>query len=367
MEFTVEKSVLVNGIQTVQNAVTQKSSLPILANVLLEVSTGNLKLTATDLDLGISSVVPIIEGEAGDLTIPAKKFFDIVKSLPDATDIKISIKKNNSLTIKAGRAVFKIIGLPKEDFPTLPVFEDKDSMTISQEVLKEMINLTDFAISRDDARHVLTGTLITIKGNEFSVIATDGRRMAVVNKKLPKDTLIERKVIIPIKTIQEVKRLLGDSGEVTIQFSDNQVLFSFESSFIISRIIEGDFPDYKKVIPERSEKGLTVSREEFLDAAKRVSILTDQESQAVKLTIQKTKMTLSKNTPYLGEAKEEISIDFNSEEQLDIGFNPRYLIDVLKSIEDEEIYFEVNEQNKPGVIRRGDEYQYVVLPMQLAA
>jgi len=367
MDLTISKEVLGNGIQIVQNAITQKSSLPVLSNVLLEADLGKLQLTATDLDIGICATLPVTVKDKGAITVPARKFFDIVKSLPDGSEIQLSIKKNNSMTIKSGKAQFRIIGLPKEEFPQLPKFKDKDSITIEQSLLKEMLNLTDFAVSKDDTRYVLNGILLELKGDDMSIVATDGRRMAAVHKKLPTKTLVDREEIIPTKTVQEVKRLLEDEGEVKIQFSDNQVLFSFSGCFIISRLIEGEFPNYKKVIPEKSPKEIKVSREDFLSAARRASIFTDQDSLAIKLDIQKTKMTISKNTPYLGEAKEQLDINYSGNDAVQIGFNPRYLIDVLKNFPGTEITFEVNDATKPGVIRRGEEYTYVVLPMQLAA
>ena len=360
MEISIQKIDLVDGIQTVQNAVSQKSSLPILSNVLLEADKGTLKLTATDLDIGICATIPADVMQSGAITIPARKFFDIIKALPEESEITLSMKKNNFVIIKSGKAQFKIIGLPKEEFPQLPEFKDQESF-------KEMLNLTDFAISRDDTRYVLNGTLLIVRGDDIKVVATDGRRLAVMEKKLPKKTLVERDVIIPTKTIQETKRMLGEEGEVKIKFSDNQVLFAFPSSFILSRLIEGEYPSYKKVIPNKSKREITVSREDFLSAARRASIFTDQDSMAIKLNIKKRKMTISKNTPYLGEAKEELEIDYTGGDELEIGFNPKYLIDVLKSLGDENIVFEVNDSTKPGVIRRGQEYTYVVLPMQLTA
>ncbi len=367
MELTIEKEALVNGIQTVQNAVSLKSSLPILSNVLLETEKNALKLTATDLDIGICSTIPASIEQEGAITLPAKKFFDIIRALPEGSDVTLSMKKNNFVIIKSGKATFKIIGLPKEEFPQLPAFKDKDSITIEQASFKEMLNLTEFAISRDDTRYVLNGILLSVKGDDIKLVATDGRRLAAVSKKLPKKTLVERAAIIPVKAVQETRRMLGDDGDVRIKFSDNQVLFAFPESFLLSRLIEGEYPNYSKVIPTRSTKELKVGREEFLSAAKRASIFTDQDSMAVKLNIKKKKMTISKNTPYLGEAREEIDVDYSGGDDLEIGFNPRYLIDVLKSLGDESITLEVNDANKPGVIRKGEEYTYVVLPMQLTA
>jgi DNA polymerase-3 subunit beta len=367
MDLKTTKDVLMNGIQIVQNAISPKSSLPILNNVLLEAANNTLKLTATDLDIGICATIPVSLNQAGAITIPARKFFDIIKTLPDGSEITLSMKKTNFVTIKSGKALFKIIGLPQEEFPQLPAFKDKDSITVEQSILKEMLNLTDFAISRDDTRFVLNGILLSVKGDQLLAVATDGRRLALDRKRLPKKTLVDREVIIPTKTIQEVKRMLLDEGEIQIKFSDNQVLFSFANCFILSRLIEGEYPNYKSVIPGKSPKEIKVSREEFLSATRRASIFTDQDSMAIKLSIGKKKMTISKNTPYLGEAKEEIDVEYKGGGDMEIGFNPRYLIDVLKSLSDEEIIFEVNDPNKPGVVRHGEEYTYVVLPMQLAA
>lgn len=365
MELSITKDALVEGIQIVQNAVAQKSSLPILSNVLLETSNNALRLTATDLDIGICSTITASVEQPGAITVPARKFFDIIKALPDGSEVQLSMKKNNFVSIKSGKAQFRIIGLPKEEFPQLPLFKDQDSITIGQNVLKDMLNLTDFAISRDDTRYILNGILLTIKGDQITLVATDGRRLAVVKKTLLKKTLVDKEAVIPTKTVQEVKRMLADSGEVTIKFSENQVLFDFLNSFVLSRLIEGEYPNYEKVIPEKSSKEIKVLREEFLSAARRASIFTDQDSMAVKLNIKKKKMTISKNTPYLGEAREEIDIEYSGSSDLEIGFNPRYLIDVLKCLSDKEIVFEVNDASKPGVVRRGEEYKYVVLPMQL--
>lgn len=366
MELTLMRELLVEGIQVVQNAVSQKSSLPILSNVLLETENGELKLTATDLDIGISSAIPATVIQEGAITVPAKKFFDIIRALPEGSEVELSIKKSNSLNIKSGKANFKIVGLPKEEFPQLPIFKDKDSITLNQKTLKEMMNLTDFAISKDDTRYVLNGILLSVKGDNLEMVSTDGRRLAAASKKLAKKTLVDRAVIVPTKTAQEVKRMLLDEGEVKIHFSDNQVLFTFPKSFVLSRLIEGEYPNYKKVIPDKSPKELKVLREDFLSATKRASIFTDQDSMAIKLNIKKKKMTISKNTAF-GEAKEEIDIDYTGDDDIEIGFNPKYLIDVLKSLEDQEIIFEVNDSSKPGVIRRGGDYTYVVLPMQLTA
>ncbi|MFH1837404.1 MAG: DNA polymerase III subunit beta [Candidatus Omnitrophota bacterium] len=366
MEIKTVKESLLEGIQIVQNAVSQKTSLPILSNVLLDAENDFLTLTATDLDIGISSKISVSMEEPGAITVPARKFFDIIKALPDGNEVILSTRKNNFMNIRSGKSQFKIIGLPKEEFPQLPAFKNKDAVTIEQKTLKEMFNLTDFAISRDDSRFILTGIYFSIKGDKLKLVATDGRRLAISEKTLPKKTLVDKTIVIPIKAVQEVKRMLMDEGDVEIKFNENQVSFSIDKSFVLSRLIEGEYPNYKKVIPERTGEEVKIGRGEFLDAARRASIFTDQDSMAIKLSIKKKKMIISKNTPYLGETKEEIDIDYTGNNEIEIGFNPRYLMDVLKNLSDEEISFEINGANKPGVLRKGDEYTYVVLPMQIA-
>lgn len=367
MNVIITKEELMFGIQLVQNAVSQKSSLPILNNVLIEAVKDNLLLTATDLDIGICATISANVEQEGAITVPARKFFDIIKNLPEQGDIIISLKKNNYVTIKTEKALFKIIGLPKEEFPQLPVFNENDAISIDNKTLSNMFNLTDFAVSKDDTRYVLNGLLVTIKADKISIVATDGRRLAAISKSLPQKTLVDKEIIIPTKTVQEVKRMLSNEGEVSIKFSANQVMFSFPRSFVISRIIEGEYPNYKSVIPEKSMKEMKVLREDFLSAARRASIFTDQDSMAVKLSIKKDKMIISKNTPYLGEAREDINITYTGDEEMEIGFNPRYLIDVLKCLPGEEVTFEVNSPTKPGVVRLAEEYTYVILPMQLTS
>ncbi|MFH1846109.1 MAG: DNA polymerase III subunit beta [Candidatus Omnitrophota bacterium] len=365
MNLNVSKESLIEGIQIVQNAVSLKSSLPILSNVLIDVTGGTMKMTATDLDIGISATISVECEQEGSITVPARKFFDIIRALPDGSEIAITLKKNNFVSIKSGKSAFKIIGLPKEEFPQLPLFKNKDSITINQKKLKEMLTLTDFAVSKDDTRYILNGLLFNIKEDKIRLVATDGRRLAAIDRTLTTKTLTEKKAIIPTKALVEVKRMLKDEGDIKIEFSENQVLFDFSNSFIISRMIEGEYPNYQNVIPEKTQQEIRVSREAFLSATKRASIFTDQDSMAIKLDIKKKKMTISKNTPYLGEAKEEIDIEYTGTEDIEIGFNPKYLIDVLKCLDGEEVALEVTSPNKPGVIRWGDEYTYVILPMQL--
>lgn len=365
MKFNALKEDLLKTTQTVQNAISAKSSLPILSNILIEADKNNIRFTATDLDMGIISLLSIKPEIQGAITMPGKKFLDIIKELPDKSNVSITAKKNNMIVIECGKAFFKIIGLPKDEFPQTPQFKENESITLEQKFLKEMLVMTAFAVSRDETRYVLNGVLFIIKDDVIKLVATDGRRLAVIERRLPQKTSKERRVIAPATTIQELSKILKDEDSVKVSFSENQVLFDMGKTRVISRLIEGEYPNYEQVIPKEVKDKVKLSRETFLSAAKRANIFTNQDSIAIKMDISKNKMVISKNTPYIGEAKEELNIDYKGKD-ISIGFNPVYLMDVLKNVSIDEIGLELSEPDRPGVIRIGEEYVYVVLPMQPA-
>jgi len=363
MKFTAKKEILLNGIQTVQNIITTKATLPILSNILVETQKDKIRLTATDLDVGISCVIPVDIQEPGAITIPAKRFSDIVKGLT-SENININTKKNNLVNIETELCQFKIMGLAHEEFPTLPEFKDTEVIKLEQVNLKQMLNLTSFAVSFDETRYILSGILFKVYKNSFTLVATDGKRLAIMERKLKQDIDKDIRIIVPIKTIQELSRNLKDEGELSLTLSGNQVLFDLGGVVIISRLIEGEFPDYRQVIPEVSENKILVEREQFLSAVRRAALLSTPDYQAVKLEVFKNKLVVSKTTPDVGESREEMSIKYQGKEMA-IGFNPNYLIDVLKNLQDETIELEVSDSERPGVMRV-DGYIYIVLPMRLA-
>jgi DNA polymerase III subunit beta len=364
MKFITKKQDLLKTLHRVQNAISIKTTLPILLNILIEAEKTKIKITATDLDIGISSVFETKVEIEGAITLPAKKFIDIIKELPEENDIQISSKKNNIVTIESNKIVFKIIGLPKEEFPQPPSFKNKESLTIPQKLLKELILMTSFAVSKDETRYVLNGALLVLTNKTIMFVATDGRRLATAEKTLTTQNTIEKKVIIPTKTIQELNRLLEEEKDVKISFDENQVLFNLGDTQIISRLIEGEFPNYEQVIPKEAKDKIMIEKNIFLAATKRASLLTNQDSIAIKFDISKNKIAISKNTPYMGEVKEEIEVSYKGKD-LSIGFNPMYLIEALKNINTNQIGLEVVDSDKPGVIRLGGEFVYVVLPMQI--
>ncbi len=362
MKFKVEKSSLILAIQTVQNVITTKSALPILSNILIEAQTDTLKLTATDLDIGITCVIPVDIQEAGAITIPAKRFSDIIKEFP-VEMISVSTKKNNQVTIDSEMCQFKIMGLMKEEFPKLPEFKDQKVIKINQGVFKQMLSLTVFAVSLDESRYVLNGILFKINKGLLTLVSTDGKRLAVAERKLAVESDLEMSMIVPLKTIQELNRNLKDEGELSLVVSSNQALFDLGNVGIVSRLIEGEFPDYKQVVPPVSENKMKVVRSQILLAIKRAALLATPDYQAVKLEVFKNKLVISKSTPDVGEFHEELAVEYQGKE-LVIGFNPIYLIDILKNLNEETINLEMVDQEKPGVIRLSG-YVYIVLPMRL--
>ncbi len=363
MKIKIDKEGFANAIQIVQNVVSTKSALPILANMLLTAQDNSLKLITTDLDIGISCVIPVDIQEPGAITVPTKRFGDIIRELPGESAV-ITSKKNNMITIETESCQFKIMGLPAEEFPKLPEFKDGEIIKLEQSDLKEMLRLTSFAVSADESRYVLNGILLNIQNSNLVLVATDGKRLAITNKKLPNPTDKDINIIIPIKTVQELNRNLQGDGELSLMIGQNQVMFDLGNVLIISRLIEGEFPDYRQVIPPVSEYKMRINREEFLLAIKRAALLTTPDYQAVKLEVFKDKLVVSKSTPDIGESSEIVPMEYKGKE-VAIGFNPSYLIDVLKNLDSELIDLELMDGEKPGVIR-SDKYVYIVLPMRLS-
>ena len=311
MEVIVLKEDLLKGIQTVQGAVSSKNTLPILNNILIEAQNESLKLTATDLDIAITTTIPAQIKTPGNITTPAKRFSEIAKELRSEDPIQIQVKKNYNITIENGKIFFKLIGLPKNDFPEIPEFQTGNTISISQNLLSKMIQLTSFAMSRDEARYVLNGILFSFQDKLLRLVATDGRRLALIEKTLPKAYEPARNIIVPNKTIQELARNLGDEGDVVLGIKGNQLQFKLGNVVITSRLIEGEFPNYEQVIPKKTKEQILINTQDFLSAARRASIFTNQESQSIKIDLSKNRMVISKNTPDVGEVREEIETEYS--------------------------------------------------------
>jgi len=368
MKIRVDKTDLQRGVQAVGNVITPKNVLPILSNILFETQKNKVKLTTTDLDMGVSIVLDAEVVEPGAITIPTKRLGDIIKELPSGA-VVINTRKNNVVDIQLENCEFKLMGLPKEEFPKLPEIKEKESLVFTQEAFKNMLQLTSFAVSHEETRYVLNGLLLEIKKGSAETetlvrfVGTDGRRLAVVDKKMPLKIHKDNKVIIPYKTVQELLRNLKDEGDVSVVISPNQVFFEMDGAVIISRLIEGDFPDYQRVIPQPSASKVRLNKEDFILVLRRANLLTTPDFQAVKFELFKNKLVVSKSTPDVGEFKEEIPIEYGGKE-LVIGFNPNYFLDMLRYWREADFVLEFFDAEKPGVVRSA-EYAYIVQPMRL--
>ena len=369
MKIKVEKGELQKGIQATGNIITPKNVLPILANILIETGKNKIRLTTTDLDIGISATINAEVIEPGAITIPTKRFLDIIKEIPVGS-VAITTKKNNVVDIQTENCEFKLMGLPKEEFPKLPEFKDKEVMVFEQDVFKYMLNLTSFAVSHEETRYVLNGLLLEVKqGQEAGMAAvkfvgTDGRRLAMVEKKLAIKAPKDFKTIIPFKTVQELLRNLKEDGELRVIIGHNQVFFEMDDIVIISRLIEGDFPDYQKVIPPASAVKIALDKEQFILVLRRANLLTTPDFQAVRFELFKNKLVISRSTPDVGEFREEIPVEYGGKELM-IGFNPNYFLDMLKNWREAAFNLELSDAEKPGVVRTA-EYVYIIQPMRLS-
>src|SRR3989338_8119727 len=347
MKIIVFKDDLMKGIQAVQNSVSSKSTLPILSHILIEAKKNEIRLTATDLEIGVVMKIDGEVQEEGSITVPAKKFSEIAKELPAQQKILVSVKKGQSITIEAGKSYFRLMGLGREDFPQLPDFSSKtDVIKVPQKLLNGMIQLTSFAMSHDETRYVLNGILFNFKDKSLKLVATDGRRLAFIEKSILDLGTLKKDVIVPMKAIQELSRNLMEEGEVLFCFKENQLQISLNPITITSRLIEGEYPNYEKVIPKKKKEEQKIKAQDFLQATRRASVLTSQDSQSIKINIIRDKMIITKNTPELGEAREELEVDYKGGD-LEIGFNPNFLIDVLKNISEENVKFGFIDPEKP--------------------
>ena len=363
MKFFVEKSDLLSAIQTVESVVSERATLPILSNMLLQLHQTTLQITGTDLDVGISCELVVHKLEDGGIAVPAKKLHDIIKELPNST-VTLQAKKNNTLLIECGQCLFRLMGLPAEEFPRLPEIRLEQAVQLPQRQLKEMVNLTAFAMSHEEARYVLNGSLLVLHDATATLVATDGRRLALAEGALAQKTAHPKKLIIPAKTIRELQHLLRDEGNVSLVFlGENQVAFHLEHATLISRLIDGEFPNYEKVIPAETKRKVRLDRALFAEATRRASLFTAPNSQAVRLDVSKNRLTFFKESPEFGEVKEEVDVTYDAE-SLSIAFNPAYLLDVLKVVKADEVELELSGPDKPGVIRQ-DGFLYMVLPMQV--
>src|SRR5206468_3170272 len=368
MNLTIAKDQIINGLQSVQNVVSTRTTLPILSNVLMKAEGDRVEFTATDLDVTVSCAVEAKVKKTGASTVPVKKLFGIVREL-GSQEIDLEVDDKHVCSIRSGASFYKIHGLSADEYPPLPKFKEDKTVILKQETFKGMLRKTSFAISTDESRYVLNGIYLSLKDHKLTMVATDGRRLALVDEELDVSEASQGEFIVPAKAVNELNRLLQDKGEVELRYAGNQASFTLQdekggSVLIVTKLIEGNYPNYRQVIPGETKERVGLAREEFLHALRRAEIMTSEKANSVKLNFGKNKLEITANSPEVGEAKETLAINYKGAEMA-IAFNPKYMIDPLNALPNDEVFIELIDELSPGVLKINGPFLYVVMPMRL--
>ena len=366
MKFSCHQKTLINSISIVQKALSSKTTLPILKGIYIEVLDGYLKLVATDLEIGIEHLIEVNTYDKGSVVVDARLFSDIIRKLPEE-EVHIHLEENNQLYIKCENSEFNIVSYNSQDFPELPSIEENDFYEIPQDLFKNMIRQTVFATSQDESRPVLTGALLEIEGEFINMVALDGYRLALRKGKIKANK--GNKVIIPSKTLNEMNRIITEDEEnIRMTITENHALFIINNTKIISRLLEGEFINYKQILPKENKTKVKVKTKTILDSIERASLVAREgKNNLVKFKISDNKMIITSNSE-LGKVYEELFISLEGNE-IEIAFNSKYFIDVLKIVEDEEVYLEFTTNLSPGILKpvSNDNYIYLILPVRLSS
>jgi DNA polymerase-3 subunit beta len=370
MELVVRKNDLLRELQLFQGIVERKNTIPILANVLMEAKGNEVNLLATDLEVALRSKCDATVAKPGALTLPAKKLYEIVRSLPD-TDIRIAEEKNG-VKVAADRFDSRLQTLPREDFPALPQGGGTATAVLSAASIKEMIGKTQFAITGEDTRYFLNGAQFVLRPDSMSLVATDGHRLALVTvarEGLSGKNEEDIKAILPKKTLGELARLLSESeADVSYERGENHLFFEVGPRMLISRMIDGQFPAYERVIPKGNDKKIEFERDRLTNACKRVALLSNERSRAVKFQVEKGKVDVTSSSPELGEAHETLPVDYAGP-ALQICFNAQYVLDFLAAVATDVVALELKDEVSQAVMSpvgaEGYEYTYVIMPMRV--
>jgi len=371
MKLKINKEEILKGLQRIQGVVEKKNTMPILSNMLLTAEGDSIEIIATDLEIGLRGRYAAEVEKPGSVTVSAKKMYEIVRELP-SEEVQIKVEDGNWVKIISGQSQFKLVGLPKDEFPSLPDVAEEGMIVIDGTMLRNMIKKTLYAVGENDARYVLNGLFLhmnQVKGGlNIRMVGTDGHRLSMIDRIIDAKHK-EESIIIPKKAMMELRRLLEEDSpntELRLGFSKNHALFKRDGLVMVSKLIDGNYPNYLQVVPAKSTKKVTISKEVIAHAVKRVSILSKEKTNAVKLQLEKNRIILSTNNPEIGEASEELAVDYAGE-GISIGFNSRYLMDVLMAMDREHIAIELNDPLSPCLItEEGDEhYKCVVMPMRV--
>ncbi len=375
MKLKLNRDHLSNGLQQVMNLVGSRQTMPILKNVLIEASEDEVSLTTTNLDLGIRCIIKAEVLEPGAVTLPVRKLASIVRELPNI-EVNLETSVNNNSKITSGGSTFRIMAIGKEEFPPLPTFDDQHAYTLEQSKLSTMLKSVSYAQSTDENRYVLNGVYFNFNEGEIRLAATDGRRLAVSTEKIETEDSSGGSLILPAKTVAELSRLLHYGDNLKILFNDRQVAFEIEigeeggeqglkdNIYLVSKIVEGKYPDYQQVIPKQAEQRIKLERELMLECVNRASLVISDKQFQVKLKISENLLEISGESQEFGESHEALAIAYEGPE-VQVAFNPRFLMEPLKALSNDEVFFEFKDELSPGVFKTMDSFLCVVMPLRI--
>lgn len=366
MRFSIEKDDILSELQLLQGIVEKRNTMPILANILINSSENEIEMTGTDLEVGLMTHFTAQVDETGSITVSGKKLFEIVRALSGSQVVTFRMNEEGILEIISGESQFKVLCMPKEDYPQVPEPKFQKKITLPLDIFQEMIDRVYFAITQEQ-RYYLNGALFNLEGSNIELISTDGHRLAYTSIAV-ENMNIEEKIsaIVSKKTLSELRKL--ENSIFDFDLDENNLFFKVKNRTLISRIIEGKFPNYSAVIPKENQKIVIFSREEITDAIRRVALLSTERSRGIKLNIEKDQVRLFSSNPEIGEARDKVSVEYDGED-MEIGFNSHYLLDFLTSVKSDRIIFNVKDENSAVLMspEQDDEirYLYVLMPMKI--
>lgn len=368
MKLSVSKEDMMAGLQAVQSVVSSRPARPILSNILIRAEDDVIELTGTDLDVSVICRINGKINEPGSITLPSRKFVGIIRELQNS-EIRLVVDEECMCSIQCGNSFFRLKGIDAVEYPVPDLLEMSQSLKIPQEAYRDMIRKTQYAISTDESRLILNGIYHSIADGKFTMVATDGRRMAMVDREISEADELVVDAVVPNKAISELSRLLDTSGEAAISFSETHIDYQLSgegqnSVRILAKLVDGRYPNYRQVIPKQVTHRITLLREEFMLSLRRAEIMTSDKTNSVKMTFGGNLLTINANVPEVGEVRESLAIKFD-EEEITVAFNPSYLIDPLKILDDDEVYFELLDQLSPGVLKINGAFLYVIMPMRV--
>ena len=365
MKFTAAREALLKPLQAVIGVVERRQTMPILANVLLVAKNGEISITATDLEVELVANAEVDIENGGDITVPGRKLLDICRALPENAQVAVSLS-GEKLGIKSGRSKFSLTTLPAAEFPTVEDINASQSVEVPQETLSRLLDKTHFSMAQQDVRYYLNGLLIETGGKHLRAVATDGHRLSLCQAEMDGKAAPEQQVIVPRKGVLELQRLLSGEGSVVLELGSNHIRIQLDGIRFTSKLIDGRFPEYERVIPKETENQFTADRQLFRAALQRTAILSNEKYRGIRLVIRDSGLVLQAHNPEQEEAEEELEVSYGGDD-IEIGFNVNYLLDALGAIESEEVTLAVVDSNSSCLLREpgNEDCKYVVMPMRL--